>query len=422
MRIDKLRTERRGDRRRVAATVTWEDCDRPPHDLYFETTDAFGDGLSANPHAFLAGSLLPAMRYGEDRIAVEDEICPEFLNGLDVIATWFWHWHYSGKRRRIRIEPRTTRRVRTSARPARAGLLFSGGIDSLATLRRNRLRFPPEHPGSIKDGLCVFGLEQSDPRRFEYVFRSVSRIAADAAISLIPVYTNVYLQYRDEDARNRFRFWALQLQGGALAAIGHAFAGRLSTVYVAATDAIPDLSLLHQREIPPYGTHPLIDPNYSSSDLRIHHDGIDLSRLQKIALIADWPIALQNLRVCNQFEQYEPDRLNCGRCEKCLRTMLGLLVIGKLQESRAFPITDVAAALIEKAAKLTPRGLADSGLAGTYRELLAPLRAAGRWDLARPLARRLRRATARRLFQRLLTGRERAQAVAGSGSSPGRPS
>ena len=37
MRIEGLHSEKRGDRTRVAATVKWEDCDRPAYELYFET-------------------------------------------------------------------------------------------------------------------------------------------------------------------------------------------------------------------------------------------------------------------------------------------------------------------------------------------------------------------------------------------------
>ena len=55
MKIENLRSEKRGDRSRVAATVIWEDCDRPTHEVYFETEEAFAKDLSCNPHSFLIG-------------------------------------------------------------------------------------------------------------------------------------------------------------------------------------------------------------------------------------------------------------------------------------------------------------------------------------------------------------------------------
>ena len=55
-------------RARVSATLTWEDCDRPTQEVYFETTAEYGDDLYINPNSWLLCSALAAMRYGEKRI------------------------------------------------------------------------------------------------------------------------------------------------------------------------------------------------------------------------------------------------------------------------------------------------------------------------------------------------------------------
>jgi hypothetical protein len=169
---------------------------------------------------------------------------------------------------------------------------------------------------------------------------------------------------------------------------------------VGATDAIPDLALSKRNQIRPFGTHPLIDPYYSSSDLRVHHDGIELSRLDKVRLIADWPVALENLRVCNRFLAYEPGKLNCGKCEKCVRTMLELLVLGKLGEAKAFPTDEVTPALVENAVRMMPRAGREYDTEVKYLELLAPLRHRGRSDLARILERKIRVSNASRFLER----------------------
>jgi len=75
MRINDLRSEIRNGRTRVVATVVWEDSDRPTHDLYFETEEEFASALSLNPHAFLVGCIVPAMHFGEKRVAIDAEIC-----------------------------------------------------------------------------------------------------------------------------------------------------------------------------------------------------------------------------------------------------------------------------------------------------------------------------------------------------------
>ena len=82
MRIETLRTERNEKRARIAADVVWEDCDRPPREIFFETESRFAEGLSCNPHAFLVGCIMPAMHHQEARVAIDAEVCPELLEGL----------------------------------------------------------------------------------------------------------------------------------------------------------------------------------------------------------------------------------------------------------------------------------------------------------------------------------------------------
>jgi hypothetical protein len=118
----------------------------------------------------------------------------------------------------------------------------------------------------------------------------------------------------------------------------------------------------------------MLDPEYSSFDMRIRHRDLAMSRLEKLRLVAGWDVALQNIRVCLTNVQ---DRLNCGKCEKCVRTMLGLLAIGALDKTAAFVEDDVS-----------PEFLSDFSITirhrePFYRELIEPLRALGRDDLVR---------------------------------------
>jgi len=73
--------------------------------------------------------------------------------------------------------------------------------------------------------------------------------------------------------------------------------------------------------------------------MRIIHRDLELSRMEKIKLVADWDVALQNLRVCLANVK---DRLNCGKCEKCVRTMTALVAIGALDKTKAFIENDVS--------------------------------------------------------------------------------
>ena len=377
MKIRDFCTEEKGSRARVAATVSWEDCGRPQQELYFETTLDFAQDISCNPHAFLVGCVIPAFHYGETRIHMDAEICPELHAGLMTAMSWLRHWYYEPDRKLVRIEAKTKVDLPMSSRtPDRAGFFFSGGVDSFATLRTNRLHFPSTHPWSIQDALAVYGLELDQPEAFELMLRPLSHAAEDLGLTLIPVYTNLYLDYRQEDAAQDFNFWTYEFQGAVLAAVAHVFAPRLTVVSIGATFDMEGLG--------PWGSHPLLDPNYSSIDLRLRHDGVALSRFAKTKLIADWEAPLQYLRVCNRFQRYQPERLNCGRCEKCVRTMLALLALGVLGQTPVFPTQTVSADLVRRA--VTIRNPFEESC---YQQLIPPLVEKGHDDLVRAIEYRI---------------------------------
>ena len=367
--IETLRSERQQDRARIVATVQWEDSNRATEDIYFETQAEFAEDLTCNPHAFLTGCVVPALHHGEKRIFIDEEICPELRDGLMSGMELLRHWYYEPMRGLPRIEAKRRSRSLTSDRPARAGAFFSGGVDAWTTLRRNRLDFHPEHSAYIKDTLLVFGLFRDEPGNFKDVLNRTIKAARMMGTIPIPIWTNLVSLGQGWD------FWGDEFEGAAFAAIAHAFANRLSVVSLASSYHIP---LVH-----PHGSHPMLDPSYSSSDLRIKHDGICLSRLMKVKLLAEWDIALKELRVCNQTRFITPERLNCGQCEKCVRTMLALLAVGALGRAPVFPQQDVSANLVESAVYM------DRTTSLFYGELLAPLNALGRRDLVLAIERKL---------------------------------
>jgi hypothetical protein len=370
MKIENFKSENNGNLARVSAIVSWEDCDRPTQEIYFETTQAFAQDLSCNPHTFLIAAIMPAMRHGEARISIDAEICPELRNGLITAMSWIRHWYYESDHTLVQIEAKTRSGLPTPHNIAkRTGSFLSGGIDSLATLRANRLDFPLEHPNSIKDGLLIYGLEVEDPAVFEQVLSSLSDIAQDAEITLIPIYTNV--RQLDLD----WTFWGEEFQGAVLAAVAHTLSGRLTEVIIPSGF---DISHLY-----PYGSHPILDPNYSSSDLRVRHDSILLSRLSKTKIVADWDVAFQNLRVCNRTDLIKPGSLNCGQCEKCLRTITALVALGMLNKTNAFPEVNVSEELLLQKVQIKEPPYAEF----CYQELIAPLAAKGRHDLVRAIER-----------------------------------
>ena len=368
MKIQNLRTEVTGDRVKVIATVIWENRNRPAQDIYFETTSEFGNDLYANPNAFLLACALPAMRYGETRIAIDAPICPEIKDGLVNAMKYLISWH-GGKRKIIPIEAPIQHQILLSDKSPRSGCLFSGGIDALAMLRDNHLNFEIGHPRRIQDGILVYGVLQGenefDPT-FQNVINAVSTMAKDAGINLIQVNTNAYAHFRDLDPD--FSFWRYEYHGSFLSAIAHAFEPRFTVTSIASTYDFAHLE--------PWGSHPLIDPLYSNTSLQIRHENTALSRLEKTKLIGEWDVAIEQLRVCNEKASYSKGNYNCGRCEKCVRTMTALLSLNLLDQTKTFVEKDVSQKLLVNTCYLS-----DSYEVNCYRELIEPLSKLGRYDL-----------------------------------------
>ena len=372
MRISNVTFSSQEKQARVMATVQWEDCDRPDHDIFIETEEAFAQDLSLNPHAFLVGCIIPALHFGERRIFLDAEICPNLREGLDTVMGLMKEWT-QGEYQPLNIEAKTRSVANDLNHPRGAGLFMSGGMDSLAALRINKKTYPKQHPGSVKDCLLVHGFDIGGvvERGMKYhVFdraqTALLAIAKDADVTLIPVYTNIRHLCDERD------LWLDRFFGAVLAAVAHAFTSRLDLVYIASSYDIPNLT--------PCGSHPILDPAYSSYDLRIIHRDLALSRLEKLRVVADWDVAFQHFRVCLA---NVPDRLNCGKCEKCIRTMTALVAIGALDKTEAFIENDV-----------TPEQLAQFDITirhreSFYRELLSPLKKQGRDDLVHTIKKML---------------------------------
>jgi hypothetical protein len=121
------------------------------------------------------------------------------------------------------------------------------------------------------------------------------------------------------------------------------------------------------------------------------HDGAAYSRCEKTEYVSRSAVALRNLHVCFRAGSDH----NCGACEKCLRTMATLDVLGKLPSAKTFP-----------AERVDPERLArvfvlEKTQEGYYRALRGLAAARKRFDIVRALDRALRRSRWRRQVMRV---------------------
>lgn len=194
------------------------------------------------------------------------------------------------------------------------GCFFSGGVDSFysALTRLDEITHLIFVAG--------FDIELSNESLTDRAVAAARGAAKALGKEFIEVRTN--LRELGEDVLD----WGTQYHGAALAAVGLALANVLGKVII--------LSSYHREELFPWGSHPELDYLWSSSRVVFEHDGVDVTRPQKVAEIARHQVALDHLRVCWENRDNE---FNCGRCEKCLRTMVNLRSVGALARCRTLP-------------------------------------------------------------------------------------
>ena len=393
MRLENLRADDRADGRRISARVVWEGAHRGPEVLWFETDAAFAVDFEPAPEAFLVAALPLAVGLGEPRLRVEGRACARLRAGLEAAARLLASWYPTC--REVPIEA-TDGFAALAPRPSpRAGAFLSGGVDSLAMLHRNRQAHPLDDAGrappeAIRDGIFLFGWNSGDfdgpvPRperlRLHAAERArLERFAADAGCTLVTVRTNA------RTFHPTFA-WSRDVAFGAgMVAPAHAFRRRLTEVSLASA-GFPGVH-------PPHGSHPDLDPCWTSASLAVRHGDGDRTRLAKLRAIATWPAAMEALDVCLHHDVRPAGEANCGTCEKCLRTRLALAAVGALSRAPTFPSGTLTADEVRR----MPLG---AGFSVVFvDELAGPLVAAGRPDLAAALheavARAVRRAARRR--------------------------
>ena len=329
MRIFALRTERTEGGVRIAADYAFEDATRPGGTVAFEVDESYAPALTPASDPFVVALTPLASWHGERRVLVEGRACGVLRSHLReharVLASWY------PRCREPAIEASAGFEAGRPVAPARVGLMLTGGVDSLAALRQNRLDVPADHPASIRDGLVVHGLSvrhapggRVDPARLrrhrEHVDR-LARFGAATGLTVISVRTSL-LQAWDPQG------WRDAGFGAGTVAAAHALSRRLSGSVMGSTGA--------GAWFGPHGHHPLLDDRLSSGALHAVPGLPYRTRHEKVGLLAAWPAALEVLHPCLLIEEPAPGRVNCGRCEKCLRTMLSLEAVGALSATPAF--------------------------------------------------------------------------------------
>jgi hypothetical protein len=194
------------------------------------------------------------------------------------------------------------------------GCFFSGGVDSFYSVL--------DRQAEITHLIFVVGfdIDMDDAELAEKALRGVRAAAEELGKTLVVVRTDV------RRLSDRWAAWGDVYHGAALATVGLLLAEHVGRVIIP--------SSYRTDELFPWGTHPALDPLWSTSRVRFEHHGVERHRTDKVGAVSSNPVALRHLRVCweNRGGEY-----NCGECEKCIRTMITLRAYGALEQCATLP-------------------------------------------------------------------------------------
>jgi hypothetical protein len=283
--------------------------------------------------AFLIGLLPVAMKLGED-IEISDPVSSAVAHGIisyvDILCCWWPDVFKPIKVKFTSIEYR-----KDEKRPQGVGVCFSGGADSFYSLLKHLEKNEPVEDFRITHALMINGFDQiadySGDGISQEMFSSFAPMLERLGVKPLMISNNFKL-FRACVFKNREKIFSF---GSLLMACIHALSPIFGRFYISgnASWAYEDLF--------PSGSHPVLDNMLSSDQLQIIHECNKEGRAGKIQYICDNNEVKNYLRVCFRpfkFEKGTGKPINCGKCEKCVRTIIVLDILNRRSDFDTFPL------------------------------------------------------------------------------------
>jgi hypothetical protein len=283
----------------------------------------------AQPNWAAMALIWPAMLMGQD-LVIEGNLSPLLLYNMqnDLMALMR---NYEPRLKPIRIEAGWSSDIQP--KPGRDVMTgFSGGVDSFSTFA---LYTRPEVPPNLRmTALAVFQVGALGPttRNDELLPPAVAHARAHAEDHGLKTYS--LSSNMDEVFAPAKSFGPVDFR----TTVGFRNAAAALLMQNGVGTYLPSGTVAYNRAtFGPYScTEPLdpaLQPLFSTEKLRVQPAGAGLSRINKIALIADDPQAQRRLNVCvSPAGRPRPTTtLNCSACWKCIQTLLVLEAMGKLE-------------------------------------------------------------------------------------------
>jgi hypothetical protein len=302
---------------RASLSVTYGKARKSPESWWIEAPTGLAGELCGTGEPWLALLLPLAFTLGEP-IELELPAPAAFVEGLhQVMRIWSgWYPQFSP------VELRAPALDDPGPNPGGGvAAMFSGGVDSVFSVVDFK-----QHAAAPIDELIFlrgFDIRLRNTKALSGAEQRVGRTASRLGRPLIVAATNA------RDTRLREANWERLAHASVLCAVGLLLQPRYRQILIGS--AFPaDMSR-------PLGSHPSVFPLFSRGATEFVLHAPDTTRAAKIAVLAQRPELLADLRVCWESEGAG----NCGRCAKCLYTMAALDVFGVLGATSAFPTSEL---------------------------------------------------------------------------------
>lgn len=289
----------------LAATI--EQPGKKAVTLWYRVAERYRDALTSSADPFVIALVFIAMRTARP-LLVHGTVSPSLLRNLEEYQA-LWSCWMPKRYRPITITADHEQEQPPAAQPLRAAVAFSGGVDSCFTLWRHKTAACGRLSREVGAAVMVHGFDIAlhEKEMFAKAVERSAQLLEGLDVTLIPMATN-YRELGD--------YWG-DTHGSAVASCLMLLQKRYAQGLIGSTWTYAYAE--------PWGSSPVGDWMLSNATFQTIHDGAAFSRADKISALAQWPAALRYLRVC--WEGADKDK-NCGRCEKCIRTILNFRVLG----------------------------------------------------------------------------------------------
>lgn len=274
------------------------------------------DGIAAIP---LLANILPIAWLTDMDLFVDEldvnflESIPDLLQGYKDMYPQFNFYH------NITVENICDYKVQSSGKSM---CFFTGGVDSTSSL----INVMDESPDLVT--LWGSDIKLDDQIGWETVRNSLTQVAKNYSLNNIFIKTNFrsfisYSELNNDFSKDLNDNWWQGLQHG-IGIISHVapqvYLEKIEFIYFPASHSVKDENVKH-------ASYPTINDKMKISTAGIYHEGFELDRQERLRNICNYKNKTHEkieLRVCYSSRGGG----NCGKCEKCSRTIMGIIAEG----------------------------------------------------------------------------------------------